>query len=105
MAAHAVLRASVRALCYDTRSSLLPAMNMAVSAARHQLPSLQALHRPLCHGVSYVTKLLHLEPYPPCVNFIFVWALFKGGVNFCLAELTHVVRDLFKGGYINARNL
>ena len=35
-----------------------------------------------CHGVSYVIKLWHLEPHPPCVNFIIVGALFEGGVNF-----------------------
>jgi len=42
-----------------------------------QLPPFQTLQ---CtrRGVSYVTKL-HLEPHPPCVNFITVRALF---VNF-----------------------
>ena len=38
-----------------------------------------ALDRSPCRGVSY---LLHLEPHPPCVNFIIVRALFEGGVNF-----------------------
>ena len=60
-------------------------------------------------GVSYVTKLLHLEPHPPRVNFIVVRALFKGTIQghysralfkgrINLAELARVVRDLFEGG-------
>ena len=32
------------------------------------------------------TKLLHLEPHPPCVNFIFVGALFKGLTLFSRAH-------------------
>ena len=31
-----------------------------------------ALDGPLCRGVSYVTKLLYLEPHAPCVDFIIV---------------------------------
>ena len=40
-----------------------------------------ALDHPPCHGVSCVTKLLHLDSHPPRVNSIIVWELFEGGVN------------------------
>ena len=73
-AAHAVLSASVCALYYDTRSSLLPGMSAAASAdisAAVSLPPLQVLQCtrpfsvPQCDRVSY---LLHLEPHPPHVK-------------------------------------
>ena len=50
-----------------------------------------ALDSPPCRGVSYVTKLSHLEPHPPYVNFIIVRALFEGGVNFA-QQRSRVVR-------------
>ena len=63
-------------------------MSQPRSLLRRQLPPFQALQSvsALYHvprrGVSYITQLLHLEPHLPRVNFIIVWALFEGGVNF-----------------------
>ena len=69
------------------RSLLLPVMNVpvlaeiyaAASAAIH--PDFVVIDHPPCQGVSYVTKLLHLEPHPPRASFVVVRELFEGGVN------------------------
>ena len=53
--------------------------------------------RGVTHTVVWLIKLLHLVAHPPCINFIIVWTLFKGGINFALAALVHVVRGLFEG--------
>ena len=41
-----------------------------------------ALDRPPCRGVSTFAPGGWLELHPPRVDFIIVWALFEGGVNF-----------------------
>ena len=72
LGAHAVLRASVRVLCYNTRSLLLSQPRYLLG---RQLPSLQALQctrwssMPRC---KLCNQTLYLEPHPPCVDFIIV---------------------------------
>ena len=63
-------------------SVAIPAEISAAGISCHTSRLCIALDRPLCRGMSYVAKLLHLEPHPPRVNFIIVQALFEGGVNF-----------------------
>ena len=53
--------------------------------------------RGVTNTVVWVIKLLHLVAHPPCINFIIVWTLFEGGINFALAVLVHVVQGLFEG--------
>ena len=72
LGAHAVLRASARALSYDTGSSLVSQPRYLLG---HQLPSLQALQCTRWFSVppcELCNQTLYLEPHPSCVDFIIV---------------------------------
>ena len=76
----------------NERSCLSRDLCFGVSCHSSRLCS--ALDGPPCRSVSYVIRLLHLEPHPPHMNFIIAQALWVGLI---LLRLAHVVRDLFEG--------
>ena len=77
-----VRSATTRSPCCCSNECGCLSRDLCCGVSCHPSRVCSALDRPPCHSVSYVTKLLRLEPHPPSVNFISVQALFEGGVNF-----------------------
>ena len=62
-------------MCTLLRHEVIVAVSAKISywgVSCHPSRLCSALDGPPCRGVSYVTKLLYLEPHPPCVDFIIV---------------------------------